>query len=196
MHLVSFLCMKKIYEQAILIEENLINSYNINAFESLKKLYENWNGIKDNFEMKSFINLSKKEIQIIKEQIIFFQSNAKQYQETSLFYNKDLENVNVNIDKLHLEENEYSKNMLIYVISIKERYLEEFSSEDNIAKKCLKHINQILDSLNLVYFFENFMNYYQSLEDQSYFEIVDSYSINSLLNVIDGKILDAKRKYF
>ena len=90
----------------------------------------------------------------------------------------------------------YGKYFINYVEEIKRTYffspLDQKKDEANL--KYLRHINEILDSLLIDEFFENFLDIYVKFEEQKYFEMMQRYAKDHLLNIVTNKIVFTKNK--
>lgn len=195
--IIAFLLMKFIRNTARHLKYNLLDRINPSAFVQLRKLIENWAALSDTFEYKSFVNLVNKEVEVIEKQYPSFVEELERFRKLSSGNTdyKDHE-LQIELDNEIIDKGIYGKYFIHYVEEIKRTYffspLDQKKDEANM--KYLRHINEILDSLLIDEFFENFLDIYVRFEEQKYFEMMQRYAKDHLLNIVTNKITFTKNK--
>ena len=92
------------------------------------------------------------------------------------------------------DENVCHKKLLDYCILIKERTLKG-GMERDWERRVLIHLNMVLEVINVHEFVQTYFELGKNLRNQRYFEILKSYEIGSLRNVIMNKLALYKGKF-
>ncbi|EAS03183.1 Serine/Threonine kinase domain protein (macronuclear) [Tetrahymena thermophila SB210] len=190
-----FLMVKQVYAEALFIKKNLVDTFNIPAFQHLKNKFEYWNSIPQTFEYKSFCKLMDKEVDNSKKLALTFKEEAYKFFKNSIYQN-DYE-VQKEIDNTYEGNNHtFRRLMLRYIEDIKSKHFNKFldpTSDD--STKWLVHIHKTLDALLLDEFFENFIQIdITDFEQQPYFKTFHTYQKSDLLTVVSNKINYTRNK--
>lgn len=178
---------KYLYLHAKNFKEMLLDHISLDSVH----LIANYSDLCNSYECKFVMNLYKKEM----EKII----NTFQMHRDKMIFNKDLNS----IEKIEIEGvnsfnlNNFYKNILNYIISVKENFLfskeEKYKSEDSL--KYMIHAIEMLDSVLLNELFDGFIDEEENFESQKYFLDLRKAKFSGLLKMLNIKIDYFKRKY-